>query len=245
VQRLRLWTPARFAAQCHYGGTRGDLCTTSPSAADQAADAERALAAAAAPGRDLVLPDQLAVTADDLGRGRAAGAARAATAHLLLHRRDLLEEEVPPARRGPRAGRRLAAGARNADIPRSTGQKACPPRGAPYARGVRHDPSPGSLLAATTLARRRPTRPHAAGHGRAPAPRRSTPGCRPTPTGPSAPPNFVFTDGLDTFIGQARTAPGTGGDTRPTAAWPARSRWAPRSRSTARRSPARWSTTPG
>ena len=98
VQRLRLWTPARFAAQAPTHGTRGDLVHhLAQRLADQAADAE------GLPRRplprldgDLVLPDQLAVTADDLARTGDAAAARAATAHLLLHRHDLLEEEVPP-----------------------------------------------------------------------------------------------------------------------------------------------------
>ena len=43
---------------------------------------------------DLALPDQLAVTADDLVRsGRATADA---VAHLLLHRAELLDEPVPP-----------------------------------------------------------------------------------------------------------------------------------------------------
>lgn len=98
VQRLRLWTPTRFAAQAPTPGTRAELVHhLAQRLADQAADAE------GQPRRplprldgDLVLPDQLAVTADDLSRAGSAEAARAATAHLLLHRRDLLDEEVPP-----------------------------------------------------------------------------------------------------------------------------------------------------
>ena len=42
---------------------------------------------------DLVLPDQLAVTADDLVRSGRAD--EDAVAHLLLHRGELLEDEVP------------------------------------------------------------------------------------------------------------------------------------------------------
>jgi hypothetical protein len=42
---------------------------------------------------DLALPDQLAVTADDLVRSGRASAD--AVAHLLLHRRELLDEPVP------------------------------------------------------------------------------------------------------------------------------------------------------
>jgi hypothetical protein len=46
---------------------------------------------------DLALPDQLAVTAADLVRaGPPRPVAVAATAHLLLHRRHLLGEDVPP-----------------------------------------------------------------------------------------------------------------------------------------------------
>ena len=98
VQRLRLWTPARFAAAAPVRGSRGDLVHhLAQRLADLAAQAE------GEPRRplprldgDLGLPDQLAVTADDLVRAvPAASAARAATAHLLLHRRDLLDEEVP------------------------------------------------------------------------------------------------------------------------------------------------------
>jgi hypothetical protein len=98
VQRLRLWTPARWAAAAPRSGSRGDLAHhLAQSLADRAADAE------AGPRRplprldDLALADQLAVTADDLVRAAPPGeVARAATAHLLLHRRDLLDEDVPP-----------------------------------------------------------------------------------------------------------------------------------------------------
>jgi hypothetical protein len=98
VQRLRLWTPARWAAAAAPFGTRADLVHhLAQSLADLAADAE------GEPRRplprldsDLGLPDQLAVTADDLVRALPpAEAARAATLHLLAHRRDLLAEEVP------------------------------------------------------------------------------------------------------------------------------------------------------
>lgn len=98
VQRLRLWTPARFAAAAEPFGTRADLLHH---LAQDLADA-----AAAVEGRprrtlprldDLALPDQLAVTADDLVRAApAANVARGATAHLLAHREDLLDEQVPP-----------------------------------------------------------------------------------------------------------------------------------------------------
>jgi hypothetical protein len=98
VQRLRLWTPTRFAAQAPTHGTRGDLVHhLAQRLADAAAEAEGgAQRALPRMDGDLVLPDQLAVTADDLARAAGPAAARAATAHLLLHRRDLLDEEVPP-----------------------------------------------------------------------------------------------------------------------------------------------------
>ena len=98
VQRLRLWTPARWAAAAPALGSRGDLVHhLAQQLADRAADAE------GAPRRplprldgDLVLPDQLAVAADDLVRTAPPHEiARAAVAHLLLHRFDLLEEQVP------------------------------------------------------------------------------------------------------------------------------------------------------
>ena len=92
VARLRLFTPARWQAAAPPYGTRGDLVHH---LAQWLADA-----AGEAPGplprldSDLALPDQLAVTADDLVRtGRPAGDA---VAHLLLHRVHLLAEPVPP-----------------------------------------------------------------------------------------------------------------------------------------------------
>jgi hypothetical protein len=99
VARLRLWTPARWAAAAPVLGTRADV--VHPLAQELADDA------AALEGRpprplprldsDLALPDQLAVTADDLVRAGPAGdVAARAVAHLLLHRRHLLGEDVPP-----------------------------------------------------------------------------------------------------------------------------------------------------
>ena len=105
VQRLRLWTPARFAAAAPSwpggNGTRGDLVHhLAQSLADRSADLEgRARATLPRLDSDLGLADQLAVTADDLVRcaaAAAAAAAVAATAHLLAHRGDLLDDEVPP-----------------------------------------------------------------------------------------------------------------------------------------------------
>lgn len=98
VQRLRLWTPARYSAAAPPHGTRGDLVHHLVQAlADAAAVAE------GGPRRlvprldsDLGLADQLAVVSEDLARAAPAGAvAREATAHLLRHRQDLLGEEVP------------------------------------------------------------------------------------------------------------------------------------------------------
>lgn len=103
VQRLRLWTPARYAAVAprptrHGLATRGDVVHhLAQSLADRAAALE------GGPPRplprldsDLGLADQLAVTADDLVRcGPPADVAVAATAHVLRHRCDLLEDEVP------------------------------------------------------------------------------------------------------------------------------------------------------
>ena len=100
VQRLRLWTPARYAAGAPPWGTRADLVTHLVQVcADEAADLE------GGPRRpvprldsDLGLADQLAVVSDDLVRARPEPeVARQATAHLLLHRLDLLGEHVPPA----------------------------------------------------------------------------------------------------------------------------------------------------
>lgn len=118
VQRLRLWTPTRYAAAAPRLGTRGDVVHHLAQAlADTAADLQGA-------GRrplprldsDLGLADQLAVTADDLVRcGPTPGVAVACTAHLLLHRTQLLDDVVP-------AG--LAASLGLAD-PLRTGQDAC------------------------------------------------------------------------------------------------------------------------
>jgi len=99
VSRLRLWTPARWAAAAQVVGSRADLVHhLAQSLADAAAVLERQ------PRRtlprldsDLGLPDQLAVVADDLRRAEPDQiGARAAVAHLLLHRWHLLDEDVPP-----------------------------------------------------------------------------------------------------------------------------------------------------
>lgn len=91
VARLRLFTPARWAAAAPSLGSRADvvhhLATWLAARAGEAPGPLPRLDA------DLALPDQLAVTADDLVRTGRGGPD--AVAHLLLHRRDLLEEPVP------------------------------------------------------------------------------------------------------------------------------------------------------
>jgi hypothetical protein len=118
VQRLRLWTPARYAAAAPPWGTRGDLVRhLAQACADAAADLEHE------PRRtvprldsDLGLADQLAVTSDDLVRAQPDDdLARAVTAHLLVHRVDLLDEDVPAS---------LAA-ALGLDDVRASGRAAC------------------------------------------------------------------------------------------------------------------------
>ena len=118
VQRLRLWTPARYAAAAPPWGTRGDLVLhLAQACADAAADVEggprRALPRL---DNDLGLADQLAVTSDDLVRAqRGDELARAVTAHVLLHRLDLLGEEVPSS----------LAGALDVDDVVAAGRAAC------------------------------------------------------------------------------------------------------------------------
>jgi len=98
VQRLRLWTPARWAAACAPWGTRADLGRhLAQWLADRAAELE------GGPRRelpvltpDLLVADQVAVTGDDLVRaGPGAELVEDAVAHLLAHRYDLLGEEPP------------------------------------------------------------------------------------------------------------------------------------------------------
>ena len=98
VQRLRLWTPARYAASATPWGSRADVVHhLAQSLADLAASSEgRPRRALPRLETDLALPDQLAVTADDLVRAvLSAEVAVLATAHLLLHRTELLQDEVP------------------------------------------------------------------------------------------------------------------------------------------------------
>ena len=118
VQRLRLWTPARYAAAALPWGSRGDLVLhLAQACADAAAELE------GEPRRtlprldsDLGLADQLAVTSDDLVRAAPGDdLARAVTAHLLVHRLDLLGEDVPTS----------LAGALGVDDVVATGRAAC------------------------------------------------------------------------------------------------------------------------
>ncbi len=99
VQRLRLWTPARYAALAPAAtGSRADLVHHLAQAIADAAAACEGGAPRPLPrlAGDLSLADQLAVTSDDLARAHPPDAvAVAVTAHLLTHRYDLLEEEVP------------------------------------------------------------------------------------------------------------------------------------------------------
>lgn len=93
VERLRLFTAARWSAQALPYGTRGDLVHhLAVELVRACGETDRPLPRLA----DLGLADQLAVTADDLVRSQpGVEVARAQTAHLLLHRRELLDEVVP------------------------------------------------------------------------------------------------------------------------------------------------------
>ena len=98
VQRLRLWTPARYAAAAPPWGSRGDLVRhLAQACADAAADLERDVRRTVPRlDSDLGLADQLAVTSDDAVRAQPDDVvARALTSHLLAHRQDLLGEDVP------------------------------------------------------------------------------------------------------------------------------------------------------
>ena len=108
VQRLRLWTPARWAAAAEPWGTRADLGRhLAQSLADAAAETEggppRALPVL---HPDLLVADQVAVAGDDLVRaGPDQQVVQAAVAHLLVHRFDLLGEEPPTTLGGAEAMR--------------------------------------------------------------------------------------------------------------------------------------------
>ena len=96
VARLRLWTPARWAAVCDPWGTRADLGRhLAQSWADLAADLEGQLRRTLPVlSTDLLVADQLAITGDDLVRV-AGEDLEDVVAHLLAHRLDLLGEEPP------------------------------------------------------------------------------------------------------------------------------------------------------
>jgi hypothetical protein len=91
VQRLRVWTPARWFAEVPPYGTRADV--VHHLAQWFVTRAGETMVRLPRLDNDLALPDQLAVTADDLVRS--GNAELADVAHLLAHRRDLLNDEVP------------------------------------------------------------------------------------------------------------------------------------------------------
>ena len=95
VQRLRVWTPTRWAAASPVDGlSRADLAHHLAAGLAAASGAPAVLPRLAL---DLALPDQLAVTAHDLVRSAPTDdEARRWTCHLLLHRHHLLADPVPP-----------------------------------------------------------------------------------------------------------------------------------------------------
>jgi hypothetical protein len=98
VDRLRLWTPSRWAADVEPWGTRADLVRHLASwLADAAAVTEgTGLHDMPVLRPDLLVADQLAVAGDDLVRADPpADLCGDAVAHLLAHRFDLLGDEVP------------------------------------------------------------------------------------------------------------------------------------------------------
>ncbi len=98
VDRLRRWPSSRWAVSAGPWGTRADLGRHLAQAfADAAADLEGGPRPALPRlEHDLLVPDQLAVTGDDLVRvGPPAAACADAVAHLLLHRFELLDESPP------------------------------------------------------------------------------------------------------------------------------------------------------
>jgi hypothetical protein len=109
VQRLRLWTPQRWAGVAEPWGSRADLARhlaqwCADRAAQNEGERQRPLPVL---HPDLLLADQLAVTGDDLVRTHPTDALCAdAVAHVLLHRQDLLGEEPPQSLGGLDAIRR-------------------------------------------------------------------------------------------------------------------------------------------
>jgi hypothetical protein len=116
VQRLRLWTPQRWAAACAPWGTRADCGRhLAQWLADRAAELEgRPARQLPLLSPDLLVADQLAVTGDDLVRAEPGPAlVQQAVDHLLAHRFELLDEEPPASLGGPAAvvrGREVCAG---------------------------------------------------------------------------------------------------------------------------------------
>lgn len=116
VTRLRLWTPSRWAAAAEPWGTRADLARhLAQSFADTAAAlAQQPLRSLPRLAPDLLVVDQLAVTADDLLRlGPPTAVCDEAVVHLLAHRFDLLAEEPPTSLGGATAllrGRAVCGG---------------------------------------------------------------------------------------------------------------------------------------
>jgi hypothetical protein len=109
VARLRLWTPARWAAAADPWGTRADLGRhVAQWCADRAAELEgQRLRALPVLTPDLLVADQVAVAGDDLVRALPPAQLCAdAVAHLLVHRYDLLAEEPPASLGGAAALRR-------------------------------------------------------------------------------------------------------------------------------------------
>jgi hypothetical protein len=105
VQRLRLWTPARWAATAEPWGTRADLGRHLAQALVAAAGEVALVLPVLHP--DLLVADQLAVTGDDLVRTGPPDAVCADVVdHLLAHRWDLTGEEPPTSLGGPDAVRR-------------------------------------------------------------------------------------------------------------------------------------------
>ena len=109
MQRLRLFTPARWAATAQPWGSRADLVRHLAQAlADEAAQGEGDLSRTLPVlSPDLLVADQLAVTGDDLVR---AGGGAGVVEHVLLHRWELLGEPPPTSLGGQDAlevGRRV------------------------------------------------------------------------------------------------------------------------------------------
>lgn len=109
VQRLRLWTPSRWAAACPPWGTRADAVRHLAQWCADLAAAHEGSGRRELPvlSPDLLVVDQLAVTADDLLRADPGAALlEEAVAHLLAHRSELFGEDPPASLGGTAALRR-------------------------------------------------------------------------------------------------------------------------------------------